>query len=156
MRILIYTDGAATGNPGKGGFGIVMKIENHTYEKEFSEGFRYTTNNRMELMAVIVALQKITKPKQQVVIYSDSKYVVDAINKKWILNWQKKGFNKIKNPDLWQQLLSILPKHSVEFVWIKGHNGHIYNERADVLAVQAYKQEQLRIDSFYEKYAENN
>src|ERR1017187_6199192 len=117
--ISIYTDGSSRGNPGPGGYGIVMISGQH--RKEFSQGFKYTTNNRMELMSVIVALEMLKKEGSEVIIYSDSKYVVDSIEKKWVFAWQKKGFKDKKNPDLWQRFLRIYPKHKVKFHWVKGH-----------------------------------
>ncbi|TWP25179.1 ribonuclease HI [Apibacter muscae] len=149
--IELFTDGASSGNPGKGGYGILMRLKGTSYEKTFSEGFRLTTNNRMELLAVIVALENITKPNQQVIIYSDSKYVVDAINLKWIFGWEKKSFSKVKNSDLWLRFLKVYRKHKVNFIWVKGHNGHPENERVDFLATSAIKKDHLKIDSEYER-----
>lgn len=146
-QIIIYTDGAAKGNPGPGGFGIVMISGSH--RKEISAGFAHTTNNRMELFSVIVALETIKKPGAEVIIYSDSKYVVDAVEQNWIYGWQKKGFNKVKNPDLWMRFLRIYPKHRVKFVWVKGHAGNIENERCDQLAVAAAMQSNLPPDTGY-------
>ncbi len=120
MAVVIYTDGAAKGNPGKGGYGVVMMSGSH--RKEISEGFEFTTNNRMELLSVIVGLEHLKKEKTFVTVYSDSKYVVDAIEKKWLFSWEKKNFSKKKNPDLWIRFLKIYRKHSVGFVWIKGHS----------------------------------
>lgn len=148
-KITIYTDGAAKGNPGKGGYGVVMMSGSH--KKELSEGFRNTTNNRMELMSVIVALETIIKENAQVEIFSDSKYVVDSVEKGWVFGWQKKGFKGKKNIDLWQRFLKIYPKHQVKFNWVKGHAGNLYNERCDVLAVQAAESSNLLIDEGYEK-----
>ncbi|WP_128330311.1 ribonuclease HI [Apibacter sp. HY039] len=150
--IEIFTDGASSGNPGKGGYGIIMRLKGTNYEKTFSQGFRLTTNNRMELMAVIVALEKISKPNQEVVVYSDSKYVVDAVNNNWIYGWQKKKFEKVKNPDLWIRFLKVYKNHRVKFQWIKGHEGHVENERADRLAVQASRSDLLSIDTDYENH----
>lgn len=133
--IEIYTDGSSRGNPGPGGYGVILKKNKHY--KELSGGFRKTTNNRMELLAAIVGLESIKTDKQDITVYSDSKYVVDSINKKWVFGWQKKGFKDKKNPDLWQRFLKIYPKHNVKFVWVKGHAGHTENERCDVLAVEA-------------------
>ena len=133
--IEIYTDGAAKGNPGPGGFGVVMRSGEH--EKEISSGFFYTTNNRMELLAVIVALESLKRKRSQVLVYSDSKYVVDAINKKWVDKWKKRSWLRVKNPDLWKRLLKVLNEHDVTFFWIKGHNDHPENERCDQLAVEA-------------------
>ncbi|QII71208.1 ribonuclease HI [Apibacter sp. B3706] len=156
MMIEVYTDGASSGNPGKGGYGIIMKLKGTSYEKNFSEGFRLTTNNRMELLAVIIALEKINKPDQEVEIYSDSKYVVDAVNNKWIYGWEKKRFEKVKNPDLWIRFIKIYRKHKVTFHWVKGHHGHFYNEKADQLATAAAKGENLSIDIGYENLISDN
>ena len=148
--IIVYTDGSSRGNPGPGGYGIVMQKFGTDYLKEFSEGFRKTTNNRMELLAVIVALEKIKKEKQRVHIYTDSKYVSESVEKKWVENWEKKGFKNKKNPDLWTRFLKIYRKHSVRFFWIKGHNNNPTNERCDFLAVQASRNKVLKTDSYYE------
>ena len=150
-QVHIYTDGAAKGNPGNGGYGVVMELVGTTYQKEFYEGFRHTTNNRMELLAVIVGLEKITKPNMKVLVVSDSKYVVDAIEKKWVFGWEINGFSGKKNPDLWKRFLVIYRKHKVDFKWIKGHNNHSQNERCDELAVMASMQKELSVDVFYEK-----
>ena len=149
--IIVYTDGSSRGNPGPGGYGIVMQKFGTDYLKEFSEGFRKTTNNRMELLAVIVALEKIKKEKQHVHIYTDSKYVSESVEKKWVENWEKKGFKNKKNPDLWIRFLKIYRKHSVRFFWVKGHNNNPRNERCDFLAVQASKNKDLKTDINYEK-----
>ena len=149
MKIFIYTDGAAKGNPGNGGFGIVMKSGKHM--KEFSEGFRLTTNNRMELLSVIVALEVIKKPNAQVEVWSDSKYVVDSVDKGWVFGWEKKNFKGKKNQDLWERFLKIYPKHKVSFHWIKGHAGHPENERCDELAVNAAESKNLKVDAWYEE-----
>lgn len=137
MPIEIYTDGAAQGNPGPGGYGIILRSGNHY--KEMSGGFKHTTNNRMELLAVIVALEAIKKIPSNITVTSDSKYVVDAVEQGWLLGWEKKDFRKIKNPDLWKRFLVIYRKHNVKFHWIRGHNGHPENERCDELAVEAAK-----------------
>jgi ribonuclease HI len=150
-QVHIHTDGAAKGNPGNGGYGVVMELVGTSYQKEFYEGFRYTTNNRMELLAVIVGLEKITKPNMKVLVVSDSKYVVDAIEKKWVFGWEKKGFKDKKNPDLWMRFLKIYRQHQVDFKWIKGHNNHPQNERCDELAVMASGLPNLSVDAFYEK-----
>ena len=150
-QVHIYTDGAAKGNPGNGGYGVVMELVGTSYQKEFYEGFRYTTNNRMELLAVIVGLEKITKPNMKVLVVSDSKYVVDAVEKKWVFGWEKKGFKDKKNPDLWMRFLKIYRQHQVDFKWIKGHNNHPQNERCDELAVMASGLPNLSVDAFYEK-----
>ena len=141
MSIIIYTDGSAKGNPGNGGYGIVMMSNNH--RKELKQGFRLTTNNRMELLAVIVALESIKKEPSEIIIYSDSKYVVDSVEKKWVFVWEKKNFNKKKNPDLWIRFLNVYRKHKVSFVWVKGHANNKENERCDFLAVQAAESENL-------------
>jgi ribonuclease HI len=148
-KIEIYTDGSARGNPGPGGYGVILKYGGH--EKELSQGFRKTTNNRMELMAVIVGLESLTREGLEVEIYSDSKYVVDSVTKGWVFGWQKKGFKDKKNPDLWIRFLKIYPKHKVKFIWIRGHNDHPYNERCDVLATEAADYDATLIDSGYEK-----
>lgn len=150
VKIKVYTDGAAKGNPGPGGFGIVMEAGKH--RKEFSDGFRKTTNNRMELLSVIVALEKIKIENAEVEVWSDSKYVVDAVEKGWVFGWEKKEFKKKKNPDLWKRFLNIYRKHRVKFHWIKGHAGHPQNERCDELAVEASALPNLKTDSWYEQY----
>jgi len=150
-QVHIYTDGAAKGNPGNGGYGVVMELVGTNYKKEFYEGFRHTTNNRMELLAVIVGLEKITKPNMKVLVISDSKYVVDSVEKKWVFGWEKIGFKAKKNPDLWIRFLKIYRQHQVDFKWIKGHNNHPQNERCDELAVMASGLPNLSIDAFYEK-----
>ncbi len=149
--ILIYTDGSSRGNPGPGGYGIVMQKADLNYIKEFSKGFRHTTNNRMELLAVIVALEKIKKHNQLVHIYTDSKYVSESVEKKWINKWEKKGFKNKKNPDLWIRFLKIYRKHMVRFFWIKGHNNNPGNERCDELAYNACSEDELLIDKVYEE-----
>ena len=149
--IHIYTDGSSRGNPGPGGYGIVMEQKTTKYFKEFSEGFKMTTNNRMELLAVIEALKKLKRERLQVTIYTDSKYVSDAVEKKWVFAWEKKNFKKKKNADLWKEFLREYPKHNVKFFWIKGHSNHPQNERCDYLAVTASKKKSLLIDRGYEK-----
>jgi ribonuclease HI len=149
-QVHIYTDGAAKGNPGPGGYGVVMEMVGSPYKKEFFEGFRHTTNNRMELLAVIVGLEKLKAPKTNVLIVSDSKYVVDSVEKGWVFGWEKKYFKDKKNPDLWLRFLKIYRQHHVKFMWIKGHNNHPQNERCDELAVMASQQKNLNIDTFYE------
>lgn len=150
-QVQIFTDGAAKGNPGPGGYGVVMEWVGKPYKKEFYEGFRNTTNNRMELLAVIVGLEKLKNPNTTVLVTSDSKYVVDAVQKNWVFQWEKKGFAGKKNPDLWMRFLKIYRKHQVEFHWIKGHNNHPQNERCDELAVMASQLDELSVDAFYEK-----
>ena len=152
-KVIIYTDGAAKGNPGNGGYGVVMM--SGSYRKEFSEGFRLTTNNRMELLSVIVGLEKLKKEKTVVAIYSDSKYVVDAVEKKWLFSWEKKNFSKKKNPDLWIRFLSVYRKHSVSFFWVKGHSNIKENERCDNLAVKAAESNNLKKDIWYENNVVN-
>jgi ribonuclease HI len=154
-QIHIYTDGAAKGNPGNGGYGVVIEMVGTNYKKEFYEGFRHTTNNRMELLAVIVGLEKLKQPNMKVLVVSDSKYVVDAVEKKWVFGWEKKNFAGKKNPDLWMRFLKIYRKHQVDFKWIKGHNNHPQNERCDELAVMASGLPKLSIDAFYENEAGN-
>lgn len=148
----IYTDGSARGNPGPGGYGAILKWGNA--EKELSQGFRKTTNNRMELLAVIVALETLTREGLEVEVYSDSKYVVEAVKQGWVFGWQKKGFKGKKNPDLWMRFLKVYAKHHVKFHWVKGHNDHPYNERCDVLATEAADSRHLLIDKGYESGAD--
>ena len=150
-KVHIYTDGACSGNPGNGGYGIVMEWVGKPYKKEFSAGYRLTTNNRMELLAVIVAIEMLKTDNVDVTVYSDSKYVVDAVEKKWVFGWQKKGFKDKKNVDLWKRFLNIFPKHNIKFIWIKGHNDHLQNERCDRLAVAASQQEKLLTDKGFEQ-----
>jgi ribonuclease HI len=150
-EVHIYTDGAAKGNPGPAGYGVVMEMVGTPYKKEFYEGFRLSTNNRMELLAVIVGLEKLKKPKTKVLVVSDSKYVVDAVEKRWVFQWEKINFKAKKNPDLWMRFLKVYRKHQVDFQWIKGHNNHPQNERCDQLAVMASQQTNLSIDEFYER-----
>lgn len=148
-NVTIYTDGAARGNPGPGGYGIILISGKH--RKELSEGFRLTTNNRMELLAVIIGLEALKKNKCDVTIYTDSKYVADAVEKKWVFEWEKKRFAKKKNADLWIRFLKVYRKHQVTFIWIKGHNENIENERCDQMAVEASKKENLQTDTGYEQ-----
>ena len=148
-QLVIYTDGSARGNPGPGGYGIVMQWG--TTIKEFSQGFRKTTNNRMELMAVVVALQKLTRDDVDVVIYSDSSYVVNSVEKGWVFGWVKTGFKGKKNADLWKQYLVEHKKHKIKFVWVKGHADNVYNNRCDVLATEAADSRDWLIDVEYEK-----
>lgn len=152
-KIRIYTDGACKGNPGKGGYGAILTFvdpKGQYHEKELSAGYERTTNNRMELLAAIVALEALKRPSE-VVLTSDSKYLVDAINEKWLdawvfKNWKQNSKNPVKNIDLWKRLIKAKQPHIVEFVWIKGHAGHEYNERCDKLAVAAAMGENLLID----------
>lgn len=152
-QITIYTDGAASGNPGPGGFGVVLMAGPH--RKELMAGFRLTTNNRMELLAVIVGLEALKKEGEDVTVYSDSRYVVDAVEKNWVFGWEKKDFKGKKNPDLWKRFLNVYRKHRVRFVWVKGHASVPENERCDQLAVAAYKQVDLQVDFFYEEERRN-
>lgn len=148
QKIHVYTDGSARGNPGPGGYGIILKFGKHY--KELSQGFRKTTNNRMELLAVIVALESLKTNELEVVIHSDSKYVIDSITKGWVYGWVKKNFAKKKNKDLWLRYLAVAKNYKVQFIWVKGHNGHPENERCDTLAVQAALGNGLLIDDFFE------
>jgi ribonuclease HI len=146
-EIVIYTDGAARGNPGPGGLGVVMKYGSH--RKEISEGYSLTTNNRMELLAVIRGLEALKRDGLKVKIYTDSRYVSDAVNKGWVFGWEAKRFKKKKNVDLWIRFLELYRKYTVSFVWVKGHANIPENERCDQLAVEASYQSELRVDSGY-------
>ncbi len=150
--VTIYTDGAARGNPGPGGYGVVMMAGKH--RKEISEGYRETTNNRMELMAVVVALETLKNEGTNVKLYTDSKYISDAVNKKWVFEWEKKRYKKKKNVDLWQRFLNNYRKHHVKIYWIKGHADILENERCDRLAVAASKKDSLLTDDYYLKQKE--
>lgn len=152
-KIQIFTDGACTGNPGKGGYGVILEYNGN--KKELSAGYVLTTNNRMELLAACVALETL-KEKCEVTLFSDSKYLTDAINKGWIYSWMKKNWKKadnkpVLNVDLWERLIKKMNEHSVEFVWVKGHAGHIENERCDALAVEAYTTNAVLHDEIYEQ-----
>ena len=150
MKIKIFTDGSAKGNPGPGGYGIVLKFGDKV--KEISQGYRLTTNNRMELLALIIALENLKTDKFPVEVYSDSKYVIDSITKRWVFGWNTKGFKGKKNADLWIRYLEIHPKFNLSFHWVKGHAGHPENERCDVLAVTAAENSKNHlIDLEYEK-----
>lgn len=149
--IHIYTDGSALGNPGPGGYGIIIEWVGKNYIKEFSRGFKYTTNNRMELLAVIEALEMLKQQPMDVLVFSDSKYVIEAIDKKWVFGWVKKQFKGKKNPDLWKRFLAIYAQHNVRFQWVKGHNDHPQNERCDYLAVEAAKNMAIEHDYYYEQ-----
>lgn len=149
--IYIYTDGSALGNPGPGGYGIIMEWVGKKYIKEYAKGFRYTTNNRMELLAVIEALEMLKQQPLEVTIFSDSKYVIEAVDKKWVFGWEKKQFKNKKNPDLWKRFLKIYALHKINFTWVKGHNNHPQNERCDFLAVTAAKNDAIAIDRYYEQ-----
>ncbi|MGF1495068.1 MAG: ribonuclease HI [Microcoleaceae cyanobacterium] len=151
-RVTIYTDGACSGNPGAGGYGTVLIYGKH--RKEISGGFRRTTNNRMEMMAAIVGLE-LLKSKCNVTLYTDSRYLVDAMTKGWARKWQSNGWKrnakeKAKNPDLWERLLELCSQHRVEFNWVRGHAGNVENERCDRLAVQASRQQDLLEDEGYD------
>ena len=150
-KINIYTDGSSIGNPGPGGYGIIMVLENNTYKKEVSQGFLLTTNNRMELLAVTVALENIKIINSNVEVFTDSKYVSDAVEKKWVFEWEKLNFKKKKNPDLWKRFLIIYRKHNITFTWIKGHNNHPENERCDYMANKAARSSNLIKDTYYEQ-----
>jgi ribonuclease HI len=153
-EIIIYTDGASSGNPGPGGYGVVMISGKHRLEK--SEGFKLTTNNRMELMAVIAGLEALKIPGSRVVIYTDSKYVADSVDKGWVFQWESRAFKKKKNSDLWIRFLKVYRKHNVRFIWIKGHSNNIENEICDRLAVTAYTHSSLREDTGYLPGEDNN
>ena len=153
MKVTAYTDGAASGNPGPGGYGVVLEAGKH--RKELWGGFRRTTNNRMELLATIVAMESLKSPGTEITIVSDSKYVVDSVEKNWVFDWEKKGFAKKKNPDLWKRFLVIYRQHKVRFQWVRGHNGHPQNELCDQLAVAAREQPDLPADEAYEKVGDD-
>lgn len=151
VQVIIYTDGSSRGNPGPGGYGLILEWAGRRVFKEFSEGYRKTTNNRMELLAVIVGLEKLKNSGTKVLVVSDSKYVIDSVVKGWVFNWEKKKFTGKKNPDLWMRFLRVYRQHQVRFQWVKGHNNHPMNERCDQLAVAAAQQPRLLIDQFYEQ-----
>jgi ribonuclease HI len=153
-EISIYTDGASSGNPGPGGYGIVLISGKHRLEK--SKGFRLTTNNRMELLAVVEGLEALKIPGSNVVVYTDSKYVSDPVTKGWLFQWELKNFRNKKNPDLWIRFLKIYRKHKVRFVWIRGHSNITENEVCDRLAVNAYLNGPLHEDTGYNPEADNN
>lgn len=149
MSIVIYTDGASRGNPGRGGLGAILVWGEK--QKEISEGYRLTTNNRMELLAVIRALEVLKKDKLDIVIFSDSKYVVDAVEKRWVFGWLKKGFAGKKNEDLWRKFLTLYQKNQIRFQWVKGHAENPFNNRCDQLATAAADGKNLLTDSVYEE-----
>ncbi len=151
-KITIYTDGAARGNPGPGGYGAVLMAGSH--RKELAKGYRLTTNNRMELLAVIVALEALRFLPSIVTVYTDSKYVSDSVDKGWLFGWERKQFKNKKNPDLWIRFLKIYRQHKVRFIWVKGHANIPENERCDELAVEASLGNNLPADTVYE--AERN
>jgi ribonuclease HI len=146
-NITLYTDGAASGNPGPGGFGVVLISGPH--RKEISGGFRYTTNNRMELLAAIVGLEALKHDQCEVTVYTDSRYVADAIEKGWVFSWEKKGFAGKKNADLWMRFLRVFRKHKVSMKWVKGHASNTENNRCDALAVKASQSADLVEDEGY-------
>ena len=152
--ITIYTDGSSRGNPGPGGFGIVLMSGQH--RKDVACGFRRTTNNRMELLGVITALEMLKIPNSIVTIYTDSKYVADAINQNWLSGWIKKNFKNVKNPDLWVRFIRIYKQHKVRFVWVKGHADNPYNNRCDQLAVAAATGTNLLVDEYFEATENEN
>lgn len=149
QKIEIYTDGSSRGNPGPGGYGTILVFNGK--ERELSGGFRRTTNNRMELSAVIKGLEALKTNQHEVVVYSDSKYVIDAIKLGWVFNWMKKGFKEKKNKDLWLRWYAVQKAFKIEYVWVKGHAGHHYNERCDTLAVNAALSKNLLVDEFFEQ-----
>ncbi len=152
-KITIYSDGAASGNPGPGGYGVILISGRHRLEK--SEGYRLTTNNRMELMAVIAGLEALKIPGSEVVVYTDSRYVADAVEKGWLFQWEAKSFRKKKNQDLWVRFLRSYRNHKVKFIWIKGHSNNVENEKCDRLAVAAREKKELLADSGYIQEAGN-
>jgi ribonuclease HI len=152
-EITIYTDGASSGNPGPGGYGVVLISGKHRLEK--SAGFRLTTNNRMELMGVIEGLESLKIPGSTVVVYTDSKYVADSVEKGWVFQWESKAFKNKKNPDLWIRFLKIFRKHKVRFKWIRGHCNNVENEICDRLAVDAYRNGPLSEDTGYNPANDN-
>ena len=150
-EIIIHTDGGASPNPGVGGYGVVL--QKGSKRKELSAGYQLTTNNRMEMMAVIVALQALNE-SSKVVLHTDSKYVVDSISKRWVYGWKKRGWKKSdgkrpENVDLWEELILLLKNHKVEFRWVKGHAGNTENERCDALVAEARKNKNLLVDTGY-------
>jgi len=150
-QLIVYTDGSARGNPGPGGYGAILQW-GQAY-KEFSQGYRRTTNNRMELLAVIVALQQLTREGLDIAIYTDSQYVLNAVEKGWLKNWMKTGFKGKKNADLWMQYHELAKKHNIRFHWVKGHADNPYNNRCDELATQAADSGKWLIDHGYESLA---
>jgi ribonuclease HI len=147
-QLIIYTDGSARGNPGPGGYGAILQWG--TTQKELSKGYRFTTNNRMELMAVIAALESLKKPGLNITIYSDSQYIVKAIQQGWLKNWMATNFKGKKNKDLWLRYTELARQHSIRFVWVKGHAENIHNNRCDILATTAADGKDLIIDEGYE------
>lgn len=157
-EVTIYTDGACIGNPGPGGYGVVLLYGRH--RKELSGGFRLTTNNRMEIMAAVVGLCSL-RARCSVTLYSDSQYLVDAIEKGWAVRWRTNSWKrnkkeKVVNPDLWEQLLDLCDQHEINFKWVRGHSGNVENERCDQLAVQAARRDNLPPDTAYENKGESH
>lgn len=152
QEVIIYTDGACSGNPGPGGYGVVLLSGKH--RKELSEGFRLTTNNRMELLGAIIGLEALKFDRLTVKLYTDSQYLVNAVNKGWLFNWEQKRFAKKKNQDLWLRFLDVYRKHRVTLIWVKGHNNNPENERCDLLAVAASKGPGLKEDEGYKANSE--
>lgn len=149
-KLKIYTDGASRGNPGPGGYGAIL-IWGQT-RKEIAAGYRLTTNNRMELLAVISALEMLARDGLDIEIFSDSKYVVEAVEKGWVLGWEKKDFKDKKNPDLWKRFLNLYRRHTIKFIWVKGHANNPLNNRCDELATAAADGKDLLIDEQYEQH----
>lgn len=147
-QITIYTDGSSRGNPGPGGYGVILMWNGH--RKELSAGYRLTTNNRMELLGVITALEAVKKDAQDIVIYTDSQYIVNSVEKKWVFDWVKKDFREKKNKDLWLRFLELYKKHHIRFVWVKGHAANPFNNRCDELATLAADGLNLLIDTVFE------
>jgi ribonuclease HI len=148
-ELVIYTDGACRGNPGPGGYGIILQWGH--VRKEMAQGYRKTTNNRMELMAVIAAIEMLTRDKVSITIYSDSSYVVNAVEKGWLFGWIKTGFKGKKNADLWTRFYTLYKKHTIKFIWVKGHADNPMNNRCDELATAAADGGNLLIDTGYEQ-----
>ena len=155
VSINIYTDGSSLGNPGPGGYGIILEWKKKNYIKEYSKVFKYTTNNIKELLAVVVALEKLKINRANVVVFTDSKYIVDSVELRRVFKWENNNFKKIKNPDLWIRFLKMNSKYNVKFIWIKGHSNHPQNERCDELAVMAAKNNPVERDLQYEKFIKN-
>ena len=147
MQITIYTDGSSLGNPGRGGVGVVLIAGRH--RKELSQGYRLTTNNRMELLAVIMGMEALKFPNSEVTVYTDSQYVANAVEKKWVFAWEKNNFKGKKNADLWKRFLNVYRCHSVNLEWVRGHSGNKENERCDYLAVKSAQGSNLHEDTGY-------
>ena len=154
-NINIYTDGSSLGNPGPGGYGIILEWKKKNYIKEYSKGFAYTTNNRMELLAVVEALEKLKIERGNVEVFTDSKYIVDSVELNRVFKWENNNFKKIKNPDLWSRFLKMNKRFNIKFNWIKGHNNHPQNERCDELAVKAARNNPVERDNYYEELNKN-